>query len=120
MPNSEKESTIDATGIISDPIKVKDATPKKILPKKLHIDKTSLEGESEEILRNKKLKLSIEIMEREKYLKELQILKLERELLLQPSRYTEHFPKNIIVVDNIENFTEITHDETIDNEKIVI
>ncbi|KAG8332152.1 mediator complex subunit Med15 [Homalodisca vitripennis] len=39
-------------------------------------------------LRDKRLKLSIEIMEKESHLKSLEILKLERELGLSPSKFT--------------------------------
>lgn len=55
-----------------------------------------------ENLKKKKLKLSIEIMEREKYLKELEIFKLEKELMVQPSPYTQQFYEKLVIIENNE------------------
>ncbi|KAL1516245.1 hypothetical protein ABEB36_000164 [Hypothenemus hampei] len=63
-------------------------------------EKYEKENEKEQ-LTLKKMKLCIEIMEREKYIKDLEILKLERELkVLDPSPYTAHLQKNNIYIVN--------------------
>lgn len=62
-----------------------------------------LSDESEDILKVKKLRLAMEIMEKESYLKTLEILKLERELGLPVSKFTEHLPKNENILYVVEN-----------------
>ncbi|KAJ8879404.1 hypothetical protein PR048_020012 [Dryococelus australis] len=48
--------------------------------------------DDERLLRSKKLKLQVELLEKGSYLKSLQILKLERELGIPASHFTKDFP----------------------------
>lgn len=74
---------------------------KKSLPKR-RVDFAADTSDSEAIFKEKKQRLAIEIMEKESYLKTLEILKLERELGLPASKFTDHLPQseNVFYVVN--------------------
>ncbi|KAJ8909589.1 hypothetical protein NQ315_005906 [Exocentrus adspersus] len=57
-------------------------------------------------LKNKKLRLQIKILEKEEYLKTLQILKLEREQHIPPSEFTASFPSVSYFINIEESATE--------------
>lgn len=60
--------------------------------------------DEEEELRFKKLKLSVEILEKESYERSLRILRLERELCLSPSVFTRHVQhSNNIIIEVLDN-----------------
>lgn len=102
------EEDVDDPEATNNQIPVEGSENKKIMKKKM------TKKEEEEELKLKKLKLTLEIMEMEKYERSLNILKLERELTLPPSKYTQNFPIaqncHMIVVDDetLENETEVS------------
>lgn len=63
----------------------------------------STPSENEIELRNKKLRLSLEIMEKESYLKNLEILKLVKELCIPHSKFTEGIPTEYVFFEDNED-----------------
>lgn len=71
-------------------------TPKQKSSSKNVVKKSPADIEHDEkMVRAKKLKLSVELLEKENYLKTLQILKLERELGIPASSFTKDLPIEI-------------------------
>lgn len=66
--------------------------------KKRNLDKPTIDETIME-LRKKKMQLQNEILEKESYLKTLEILKLERELQVSSSKFTQSFPIVTYVID---------------------
>lgn len=69
--------------------------------KNYHTDDEALEK-----LKKRKLEYQVEILEKESYRKTLEILKLERELQLPPSKFTKEYPTATILL-NVEELPSL-------------
>lgn len=105
--NSSRNSAIDeANNIIDEGNKPEGSVRDKA---SCNSRKRQTQKEEEEELKIEKLRLSVEIMEKESYERSLKILQMERELKIPPSKHTMQFysevPSVLIVEDNESDYT---------------